>query len=144
MEKKEVINLAIERQVLNKNVYILDSVSKDDLPQFYNECDMGSSFVLPIKELWANSANKFFDSLASARPILINYGGWQKEVIINENIGFVLPIEITDNAVREFINYSQDKSLIKNQKENALKKAESSYSIDVVLKKYIRILEDII
>jgi len=144
VEKKEVINLAIERQVLNKNVYILDSVSKDDLPQFYNECDMGSSFVLPIKELWANSANKFFDSLASARPILINYGGWQKEVIINENIGFVLPIEITDNAVREFINYSQDKSLIKNQKENALKKAESSYSIDVVLKKYIRILEDII
>ena len=41
--------------------------------------------VIPIKELWANSANKLFDTLAAGRPILINYNGWQKELINKKN-----------------------------------------------------------
>ena len=63
---------------------------------------MGSSFVIPIKELWANSANKFFDTLAAGKPILINHNGWQKNLIYKKNIGFVLPTVIDNNAVKEF------------------------------------------
>ena len=77
-EKELVIQEASHKKILNKNVYILDSVSKSDLSQLYFECDMGSSFVKNIQELWANSANKYFDTLASGKPILINHEGWQK------------------------------------------------------------------
>ena len=91
-EKQNVINKAIHKGILNKNVFIFDSVSKVELPQLYFECNMGSSFVAPIKELWANSANKFFDTLAAGRPILINHKGWQEEEICKENIGYVLRI----------------------------------------------------
>lgn len=34
-----------------------------------------TSFVIDMKELWANSANKFFDALASGTAVAINYGG---------------------------------------------------------------------
>ena len=54
--KKKIIKSAADKGLLNKNVFIFNSVSKQDLPQFYHECDMGSSFVIPIKELWSNSA----------------------------------------------------------------------------------------
>ena len=84
-KKKEIINKAAYKKVLNKNVFILETISKENLPQLYYECDMGSSFVIPVRELWANSANKFFDTLAAGRPILINYKGWQENVI-NKNI----------------------------------------------------------
>jgi len=141
--KKILMQKAIDKEVLNKNVFILDTVSKQDLPQLYFECNMGSSFVIPVKELWANSANKFFDTLAAGKPILINYNGWQKELINKKNIGYVLPVDINDNMVKEFALYSQKKVLIAKQQENALNIAEASYATDVAVVKYNVIFKDI-
>ena len=135
-EKKELISKAKEEGVLNKNIFFLDSVSKQDLPQLYHECDMGSSFVIPIKELWANSANKFFDSLAAGKPILINYKWWQKEVINKEKIGYVLPTKINDEAVKNFATYTHDKILLQKQQKNALNIAKEIYATDVAVAKY--------
>lgn len=141
--KKAVLKKAAEKKVLNKNVFILDPLSKKDLPQLYYECSMGSSFVMPIKELWANSANKFFDSLAAGKPILINYEGWQKELINKENIGYVLPIAVSDKSVVDFIAYSQKQTLLANQKKNALNVAKKSYATDIAVAKYINIFKEV-
>jgi glycosyltransferase involved in cell wall biosynthesis len=142
VEKNIILSKAKEKGVLNKNVFILDSVSKEDLPQLYFECDMGSSFVIPVKELWANSANKFFDTLAAGRPILINYEGWQKEVIIKENIGYVLPVDISHDEVQKFLLYSHQTSLIKEQADNALNTGKKNYSLDTALIKYNKIFKN--
>jgi len=143
-EKKAIIHLANDKAVLNKNVFILDSVSKDELPQLYFECSMGSSFVIPVKELWANSANKFFDSLAAGKPILINHKGWQQSTIEKNNIGFVLPEVLNKVTIREFITYTQNYELQKYQSENALKKAKSDYSLEVAVAKYLKMFQIII
>jgi glycosyltransferase involved in cell wall biosynthesis len=142
-EKKAIIQEAKGKGVLNKNVFILDSVSKQELPQLYFECAMGSSFVIPVKELWANSANKFFDTLAAGKPILINHNGWQKEVITKENIGYVLPDVINDDMAKNFAVYSQNKTLIANQQINALNIAKQNYSLDAAVLKYNKIFKNI-
>jgi glycosyltransferase involved in cell wall biosynthesis len=142
-EKNAIIQLAKDKGVLNKNIFILDSVSKQDLPQLYYECSMGSSFVIPIKELWANSANKFFDTLASAKPILINHKGWQKEVIEKENIGYVLPDAVSDESAAAFVLYTRNEILITDQKVNALNVAKEKYALEVAVLKYIKILKDL-
>ncbi len=141
-EKNIIKEKAYDNKVLNKNIFILDPVSKDELPQLYSECDMGSSFVISIKELWANSANKFFDTLAAAKPILINHKGWQKEIIIKENLGYVLPVTFNENTVKEFVHYTQNKILITKQKINALKIANTNFSTDLVVKKYNNIINN--
>jgi glycosyltransferase involved in cell wall biosynthesis len=140
-EKTLIINQAIAKGVFNKNVFILDSVSKQDLPQFYSECAMGSSFVIPIKELWVNSANKFFDSLAASKPILINHQGWQKDVINKANIGYVLPEFINDEDIQAFALYTQNEVLNKIQQENALLVAKENYALDVAISKYNKIFD---
>ncbi len=139
VEKSAIIREAIDKGVLNRNVFILDSVLKQDLPQLYFECAMGSSFVIPIKELWANSANKFFDSLAASKPILINHQGWQKEVITKSNIGYVLPEFINDEVMETFALYTQNEILNKVQQENALLVAKENYALDVAVMKYNKI-----
>ena len=141
-EKNIIQQKAHKKKVLNKNIFIFDPVTKEDLPQLYSECDMGSSFVISIKELWANSANKLFDTLAAGKPILINHKGWQKEIIIKENIGYVLPITFNDNILREFVLYTKKKKLIAKQQMNALKIAKSNFSTDLAVKKYNSIFED--
>ena len=135
-EKDKLIKKAKDNKTLNKNIFIFDSVSKEDLSQIYYECDMGTSFVIPIKELWANSANKFFDTLAAGRPILINYNWWQKEVINQKNIGYVLPIELNEDEIKNFALYTRDEVLIENQRNNALDTAKENYHTDVAVAKY--------
>lgn len=142
-EKEAVLQKAVDKNLLNKNIYILDSVAKKDLSQLYYECDMGSSFVIPIKELWANSANKFFDTLAAGKPILINHDGWQKELIEMENIGYVLPTIVDHNAAKKFELYTKDEALISEQKNNGLNIAKANFSKDVAVKKYNNLFENI-
>jgi len=142
--KADVIALAKERQLFNKNIFVLYSVSKQELPQWYYEASMGSSFVIPIKVLWANSANKFFDTLAAGKPVLINHPGWQKETIEGHNVGYVLPEELTDQAIKDFVAYTQDAALQQQQRENALQLAKTSYALDVAVNKYDKLLKGII
>jgi len=143
VEKQRVIKRASDKGVIDKNVFFIDSVSKTDLSQLYFECDIGSSFVINIKKLWANSANKFFDTLAAGKPVLINYGGWQKDKIIKENIGYVLPPVFKQEDVQKFSIYCQNLTLILGQKKNALNIANKNYATEVAVAKYNQIFKSI-
>jgi glycosyltransferase involved in cell wall biosynthesis len=142
-EKENVIQLAKQIDVFSKNVFILDPVSKNELPTWYNTTSMGSSFVINIKELWANSANKFFDTLAAGKPILINHEGWQAEIIREYNIGYVLPPIITNKEASEFVKYTLDENHILKQQENALSVAKEKYSLEVAVDKYLSVFNKI-
>lgn len=143
VEKESIVNLAKTVGVLNRNLFVLDPISKDKLPIWYNSVNMGSSFVIDIPALWANSANKFFDTLAAGKPILINHEGWQGETIRQNNIGKVLPVQLTDDTVQEFVEYTQYQELHKTQSMNALQQAKREYSLEVALEKYLIVLSKI-
>src|SRR5690606_35864199 len=115
-----------------------------DLSMLYEEVDMGSSFVIPVRELWANSANKFFDTLAAGKPILINHEGWQKEIIEGDNLGYVLPSVLSDEAVGDFVAYTRDVQLHQLQCLNALAKAKMSYSLQEASRKYLELFKKVI
>ena len=142
-EKENVIQLAKDTGVYGKNVFILDSISKNELPKWYNTVSMGSSFVIDIKELWANSANKFFDTLAASKPILINHGGWQAEIIRKFNIGFVLPPLISNEDAGRFVEYTQNVNIIQEQQVNALSIAKERYSLERAVEKYMDVFDKI-
>jgi len=88
-EKAAVQRMAAEAGVLNVNLFVEDSVPKAQMPDVFAGSDMICSFVIDIPELFANSANKVFDTFAAARPILINHGGWQAEIIGQTGCGLV-------------------------------------------------------
>lgn len=139
-KKEYVQNMAKDLGVLNKNLFILDSVTKNELPDWYASASMGSSFVIDIKELWANSANKFFDTLAAAKPVLINHKGWQADTIRNRNVGYVLPAEITPVTAQQFVDYTRKEALHNEQCQNALQLAKDEYSLEVATEKYLRVI----
>lgn len=144
-EKEKITQLAKEKQVLSKNLFIIEPVTKNELPQMYYETQMGSSFVIPIKELWANSANKFFDSLAAKRPVLINYEGWQKHRLLKHDAGFILPHDLgsIDKIILEqFVAYTNDTEKIAQQQKNAFELAKK-FSLEEASRKYNEILINI-
>lgn len=58
-----------------------------DVPAWLAAADVGLVTVAARPYLETNSANKFFDSLAAARPVLLNYGGWMAEVLRETGAG---------------------------------------------------------
>lgn len=139
-EKENIRSSAKEKGLLGRNVFILDSIPKDDLPKLYARATVGSSFVSDIPVLWENSANKFFDTLAAGRPIVINHGGWQADVIREKNIGYVLPISLTQQDAEAFVAYLNNADLINKQGERALDVAREDYSLEQAVGKYMTIL----
>jgi glycosyltransferase involved in cell wall biosynthesis len=146
-EKHNLVHMSKNRNVHNRNVYFLDPVPKGELAELYSVSSMGSSFVIPVQELWGNSANKYFDSFASAKPILINYGGWQAEEIKEKDVGYILPPridDINDKVIIDFINYTFDTQRLKNQSQNALKLAQDKYSLHLAVQKYIKVINRVL
>jgi glycosyltransferase involved in cell wall biosynthesis len=89
VEKAAVQAKAAEANVLNVNVFFEDQVPKAEMPDVFAGSDMICSLVIDIPELFANSANKVFDTFAAGKPILINHGGWQAEIIRASGCGLV-------------------------------------------------------
>ena len=89
-EESELKEYAKELSILDKNLYFLPSVNKNQLSFVHSVFDMATSTVLPIDALYANSANKVFDAFAAGTPLLINHGGWIKELIERSKCGLVI------------------------------------------------------
>ncbi|WP_143150616.1 glycosyltransferase family 4 protein [Chitinophaga sancti] len=142
MEKQEVLRYAAERLVLNKQVIFVDPVPKQMLPLLYAECTMGSSFFIPVKAMWANSANKYFDCLAASRPVLINYEGWQAKAITENEAGLVLsPAMSIQDAALALSNHLNDSSTLVQQQKNAIKLAKEEYSLEIAAARYKDVLQ---
>jgi glycosyltransferase involved in cell wall biosynthesis len=54
-------------------------VPKEEVPALLASADIGIVTFAPYPVLEANSANKWFDYLASGLPVVTNYQGWQAE-----------------------------------------------------------------
>ncbi len=112
IEYQLIYDEAKRNGVLNHNFFIHSPISKDDIPCIVNESDVVLSLVINVKSLWANSANKFFDALAAGKPVVINYNGWQADLLRKKKAGIVLSPYYSDNLAEEFLSLiSDDKKL---------------------------------
>ena len=64
IEKEELINSAKKNGTLNENLFFFPPVAKADIPHYFNKSSAIISTTRPLKDLWQNSANKFFDAVA--------------------------------------------------------------------------------
>lgn len=90
MEQEKVRARAMELGVLGRNFHMLPPQPKRTLPALLRAADVATSLFLPLEPMWNNSANKFFDALAAGRPVALNYGGWQADLLRETGAGLVL------------------------------------------------------
>jgi glycosyltransferase involved in cell wall biosynthesis len=64
-----------------QNIEFISTVSKEEVGNWLAKADVGVVTFAPFPVLEANSANKFYDYVASGLPVLINYEGWQAEYL---------------------------------------------------------------
>lgn len=102
-ELDKIRALAREKGVLDRNLWIMGTVTKAEMPAILSAATMAASVFCDNPVLWHNSANKFFDALASGTPVLINYQGWQAELLRESGAGLVLSATDIDHAARRLV-----------------------------------------
>lgn len=81
------LSAEIERLGLS-NIQVLGNIPKQKLPELFAAADVSLVVFANVPILEDNSANKFFDSLSAGKPVLLNYSGWQRDVIESAGAGF--------------------------------------------------------
>ena len=84
---KEETEKKIESLELQDRIRIIDPISKKEMPIILNNLTMSLITFSDLPEMRNNSANKFFDSLATGRPIIVNFGGWINKLITENKCG---------------------------------------------------------
>ena len=74
------------------NVVFHDSIPKARMPGLLAGADAGMQILANIPAFYyGTSPNKFFDYLASGRPVLCNYPGWVADLIREHGCGLAVP-----------------------------------------------------
>lgn len=142
VEEKKIMNLAIDLGVFKKNLFMIPKIPKKEVPSVISAATVCTSLFAPIKEMWANSANKFFDALASKKPIVINYGGWQKDLMLEEGFGLVLPEADYLSAAEQLYAFISDNNKLENNARKGYEVGKRLFARDKLAAELIQVLEN--
>jgi glycosyltransferase involved in cell wall biosynthesis len=129
LEYERVTALARAEGVLGRNFLMLSQVPKMEVPALFSAVDIATSLFLPIPEMEANSANKFFDALAAGCCVAINYGGWHAQLLREADAGVRLDAD-PGRAATELQALADEPGRIQSAGLNARKLAEDKFSRD--------------
>lgn len=141
-ERELVRKKAVESGVLEKNLWMLPPFPKKEMPYILSATTVATSLFINLREMWNNSANKFFDALAAGRPVMINYGGWQAELLKQTGAGIVVPPDDPEQAAELLYKFLCDREKLEKAKKAALKLAMNEFDRDKLAEKLRRILEE--
>lgn len=142
MEWEKVKLRAETLGVLNKTMFMYAAMPKTELVEAFAAAAVSTSLFVDLKPMEANSANKFFDTLASGTPVAINYGGWQVPLLEKFEAGIRLSRKVEDAAV-QLVNLINDEARLSKMANNARKLAESEFSRDLLAVKLESVLKSV-
>ena len=126
--------------VLDSNLFLWAPIAKNEVPDLLAAATVAASVFVPIKEMWNNSANKFFDALAARKPIAINYGGWQAELLEKHAAGLVLPPEDIPAAARQLADFLHDPQRVAAAGQAAARLGREQFDRDDMARKLEAVL----
>jgi glycosyltransferase involved in cell wall biosynthesis len=109
-----------------RNIFFIESMPKENIVDYFKMANLGIVSFIPFKILETNSANKYYDYLASGLPVIINYEGWQKKALEINHCGFSTPT-ITE-ATEALLNIASNTDLYQQMSSNARALAVKEYN----------------
>jgi glycosyltransferase involved in cell wall biosynthesis len=125
------------------NVLVQNPVPKTEMPRLLAAANIGLVSFLPVPALYGNSANKFFDFLAAGLPIVINYAGWQAQVLRQNECGLASEPGDAKGLAVAIAQLAADEGLRRKMGNNARRLAEERFSRDDLARQLLHVLEGV-
>jgi len=141
-EKTKAINKCVLHGI--KNVKFLGKIPMIDLAELINLCDISIVTFKDIPILYTNSPNKFFDSLAAGKPILLNSNGWTKDIIEKNKCGFYFDPQDYYSLYNLIINLRNNDVLLSSMSINSKNIALKYFDKTILTNKFSKIVQNIL
>ena len=120
---------------------ISPTVPRRQLPAILAAADVSLVICGNVPILEHNSANKFFDALAAGKPILLNYSGWQREILEQNNAGFGCRQYDADEFVERVLYLDSHREKLAEMGRNARRVAIEKFDRDKLASQALEVLE---
>ncbi len=140
VESEHVASVARDLGVLGDNFHMLPPLHKREIPAVLSAANLATSLVVPLPEMRWNSANKYFDALASGTPISINHPGWLADLIREHGVGLIVDEDDAASAAQGIVTALGDQKWLEKASLAAGKLAEEEFSRDRLAEALERVL----
>ncbi len=131
-QEAAVRELAARLGLLDRSVFVREPVPKTEMPAILAAADIATSTVAPWPIMVDNSANKFFDALAAGRPIALNHGGWQADLVREHGAGLVLDHDDLEGSAHALVGLLHDRTALAAAGKAARTLAEQQFARDAL------------
>ncbi len=119
--------------VLDRNLFMLPAIPKYQMPAWLAAADIVTptkSKIPGARSYWMDSQNKFFDALAAGKPIAMNYGGWQTDLLKEINAGLELDVDDIDSAAAKLVSAIRNREWLEQAGAASRRLAETYFNRD--------------
>ena len=126
------------------NVEILSSTPKQDLPEFYAAANMGLVIIGNFPIIEHNSANKFFDGLSAGKPVLLNYSGWPRKILEDNEAGLGCDLCSLDEFLEKVLYLNSHAQQVEQMGQNARRVAVKNFNRDDLAEQALELISSVI
>lgn len=123
------------------NVRLIGPLPKHDVPVLTRSADLLMTLFADVPILATNSPNKFFDALASGRPVLVNQPGWTRTLVEEEDVGIAVPAGDGAAMAEAIMALADDPARCARLGRNARRLAEERFGRDEQAGRLLEVLE---
>jgi glycosyltransferase involved in cell wall biosynthesis len=114
------------------NLTFLPFTNREGVREIMNVTDASFICYKPVPVLETGSPNKFFDGLAAGKLIIINFGGWIKQEIEENECGFYTDPQQPADFIKGITPFLSDGALTQQYSKNARALAERKYAREML------------
>ncbi len=142
-EKPLVKNKALNLNILNKNLFLMEPMSKNEIVNWLLISNFSVALFSGPRSLWKDAVqNKFFDSLGAGVPIACNFRGYQSEIAVKNDVGIIIDKRNAKKAALEIYEKLIDTDWQRRVTINAKKLAFQQFNFDKLCIKFESILNN--
>lgn len=141
-EGKSLAALQERTKELDNVIVTGSAIAKADVPRFTRTADALLVLFADKPILATNSPNKFFDGLATGRPMIVNSDGWTRELVESNECGAYFPAgrgEVLADIVERM---ADDADLVRQMGDNARHLAEERFARNILAAQVLDVLRD--
>lgn len=129
---KEYLLDLIDKEGVTDRVHLLGHVPMEDLPRWYNACDV---FAMPNREIDGDTEGfgmVFTEAAACGKPAIAGNAGGTGSAVIHDKTGFRVDGESLEEIVNALESLLRNSDLTKNMGEQALQRVKQELSWEQV------------
>jgi glycosyltransferase involved in cell wall biosynthesis len=125
-----------------RNLRFLPAVPKEELAGIVGAADVTLTIFAPHPILETTSPNKFFDSLAAGKPVVVNLDGWLRRIVEENEAGVWVPAGNAEALAGALSVLAANPGRVARMGQNARALAEREFGRDEMADRLAQTLEE--